>query len=132
MRSAGRLLPGVVVTVLGIIQFAVSGCGGGSSGSSVPPPPISVSFNGGSSQTIGQGQSATITAIVANDPSGKGVTWMLTGPGALSKQTSTSVEYDGPPAVASNATATITATAAADPSKSAAYMVNLAVISISV
>jgi hypothetical protein len=61
----------------------VSGCGGGSS---LPPPPISVSFNGGSSQTIGQGQSATITAIVANDQSGKGVTWMLTGPGALSKQ----------------------------------------------
>jgi hypothetical protein len=103
MRSAGRLLPSVAVTVIGIIQFAGSGCGGGSS---VPPPPISVSFNYGSAQTIGQGQSVTITAIVANDPRGQGVTWMLTGPGALRKQTNTSVEYDSPPAVASNATAT--------------------------
>jgi len=115
----------IVWIAIGIL----GGCGGCTSTSS---PVISVSFSGGSSQTIGQGQTVTITAIVANDSSGKGVTWALTGPGALSKQTSASVEYDAPPNVGSNATATITATAVADPSKSAAYTMNLAAITVSV
>src|SRR2546426_265862 len=42
-----------------------------------PPPAISISFIGGSSQTILQGQSITLTVTVSNDPSGKGVTWSL-------------------------------------------------------
>jgi len=91
-------------------SVVVSGCSSGSS-----TPPISVSFAGSNSQTIAQGQSATITASVSNDPAGKGVTWKVTGPGVLSKETSTSVEYDAPAGVPSNATAIVTATAVADP-----------------
>jgi hypothetical protein len=97
-------------------SVVVSGCSSGSS-----TPPISVSFVGSNSQTIAQSQSATITASVSNDPAGKGVTWKVTGPGVLSKETSTSVEYDAPAGVPSNATAIVTATAVADPTKSAAF-----------
>ena len=80
----------------------LSGCG---SGASTPPPVLSISFAGGSSGTVVQGQSLTITAAISNDSSGKGVTWKLSGPGALSKQTSSSVEYDAPVSVASSITA---------------------------
>jgi hypothetical protein len=55
-----------------------------------PPPVISVSFSNGNSKTIEQGQAVTITAVVSNDSSTQGVTWALSGPGALSKQTRTS------------------------------------------
>src|SRR5215467_11610773 len=131
MRGPNRRLwsASTPIGYLFIFAAVLSGCGGGSS---APPPPISVSFSGGTSQIIGQGQSVTITAIVANDASGHGVNWTLTGPGALSKQTSTSAEYDAPASVASNGAATITATAVADPSKAAVYVVNLAVIAVSV
>jgi hypothetical protein len=108
--------------VAGYLTAAVlSGCSSNSSG---PPPLISVSFPGGNSQTVAQGQSVTITASVTNDPAGKGVTWKVTGPGTLSKETSTSAEYDAPAGVPSNVTAIITATAVADPTKSAAFTVS--------
>jgi hypothetical protein len=112
-----------------LVGTIACGCGGGSS---TPPPQLSVSFSGGTSQVIGQGQSVTITAVVSNDSSGRGVTWTLGGPGALNEQSSTSVEYDAPANVAGNATATVTATAVADPRKSAVYTVNLVVVTVSV
>ena len=114
----------VALLAVGYLSATIlSGC---NSSSSAPPPPVtSISFSGGSSQTIAQGQSATITAIVTNDSSGKGVTWKLTGPGALSKQTGTSVEYDAPASVTSSATATVTATDVADPTKSATFTITI-------
>jgi predicted dienelactone hydrolase len=112
-----------------LVGTIACGCGGGSS---TPPPQLSVSFSGGTSQVIGQGQSVTITAVVSNDSSGRGVTWTLGGPGVLNEQSSTSVEYDAPANVAGNATATVTATAVADPRKSAVYTVNLVVVTVSV
>jgi hypothetical protein len=90
-----------------------------------PPPVISVSFTGGDSQTIQQGQSITINALVANDPSLQGVRWTLDGPGSLSNQTSTSVEFDAPATTISVLTATITAMSLADGSKSAAFTVTV-------
>lgn len=91
-------------------------------GSSTPPPPaISVTFPGANSQTIQQGQSLTINVVVNNDPSAKGVTWSLSGPGSLNKQAGTSVEYDAPAGVMSNLAATITATSVADSTKSAVF-----------
>ena len=119
MRTDRRMFAGAAIAMVAAI---LSGCG---SGTSTPPPAISISFPGGSSQTIMAGQSVSITVNVSNDSSGRGVTWKLTGPGALSKQTSTSVEYDSPVSVASNATATVTATAVADPSKSASDTVTI-------
>ncbi len=76
-RSALMALGFLTATIL-------SGWG---SGTSAPPPPtISISFNGGNSQTISQGQSILLTVNVSNDPSGRGVTWEPSGSGALSKQ----------------------------------------------
>jgi predicted dienelactone hydrolase len=117
---------------IGIAYFLaamLAGCGGGTS---TPPPQVSVTFSGGNSQTIGQGQIITITATIANDPSAKGVSWAFAGPGSLSKQTSTSVEYDAPASVVTNGSVTITATAVADTTRSAVYTVNLATIVVSV
>jgi hypothetical protein len=83
------------------------------------PPAISVSFNGGNSQTILQGQPIALTVTVSNDPSGKGVTWSLSGQGTLSKQSGTSVQYDAPASVASTISVMVTATSVADTTKSA-------------
>ena len=118
MRSRRVALTGLAVAA---ISFA-SACGGGGERT---PPVISVSISGAASQTIAQGQSVTITAVVTNDSAGKGVTWVLTGPGALSKQSSTTVEYDAPASVESNQAASVTATAAADRTKSAADTVTV-------
>ncbi len=113
----------IALVALGCLSTAIlSGCG---DGTSTPPPVLSISFSGGNSQTVVQGQSVTIAAIIQNDPSAQGVTWKLTGPGALSKQTTMSVEYDAPASVASNVTAMITATAIADPTKSAPFTVTI-------
>ncbi|HTS12680.1 MAG TPA: sialidase family protein [Candidatus Limnocylindrales bacterium] len=119
MRSRRVALTGLAVAA---ISFA-SACGGG--GEHTPPPVISVSISGTNSQTIEQGQSLTITAVVSNDSSGRGVTWALTGAGALSKQSSTTVEYDAPASVESNQAASVTATAVADRTKSAADTVTV-------
>ena len=68
---------------------------------------------------MSQGQSLTITVSISNNPSGKGVTGKLSGPGALTKQTSLSIEHDAPASVASTFTAIVTATSAADSSTTA-------------
>ena len=120
----------IALTAVGCLAAMIlNGC---SSGASTPPLVISISFTGSSSQTITQGQSTTITVIISNDSSGKGVTWKLTGPGSLNNQTNNSVEYDAPANVASTATATVTVTAVADPSKSAVFTVTVTPPPISV
>lgn len=117
-----RRTPYCILSIACAALVVLNGC---ASGSRAPPPVISVSFPGGNSQTVTQGQSVTITVTISNDSSGKGVNWNLTGPGALSKNTSTSVEYDAPASVASILTATVSATAVADPGKSAAFTVTV-------
>lgn len=47
-----------------------------------------------------------------------GVTWSMTGAGALTDQTSDSVQYNAPPTVPSNPAITVTATSIFDPSAS--------------
>src|SRR5882762_7194620 len=89
------------------------------------PPAISISFTGGNSQTILQGQSVTLTVNVSNDSSGKGVTWSLSGQGTLSKQSGTSVQYDAPASVASTVSVMVTATSAADTTKFAVATVTI-------
>lgn len=62
-----------------LVLLTMAGCSGSGS-----PPPISVSLSPSSAQEIDQSQTVGITATVINDTSGKGVSWALTGPGALS------------------------------------------------
>src|SRR5262249_36060951 len=118
MRPVSTLLLFTIASALALI-----GCSSG--GSSTPPPPLSVSFPQGHSPMIRQGQSVSISATTSNDPSEKGVSWSVSGPGTLSKQTSTSAEYDAPPSVASNEMATVIAASIADPSKTAAFTVTV-------
>ena len=108
----------IAMIALGFYTATIlSGCGSGTSAPMPAPAVIAINFTGGSSQTIPQGQSMLVTVNISNDPSGKGVTWKLSGPGALSKQTTTSVQYDPGPTVPSATTATITATSVADSTK---------------
>jgi hypothetical protein len=90
------------------------------------PPPISVSLSPSSARMIDQSQNLAITATVANDASGKGVSWNVTGPGSLSSPTSSSVTYNSPTtSLASAQQATVTATSVADQTKSASLRITV-------
>lgn len=85
--------------------FLVSCSGSG------PKPPILVAVSAPASQTD-QGLTIAITSTVANDPSGQGVKWSLTGAGSLSSQGILSVSYNAPPQsnITTAQSATVTAT----------------------
>lgn len=94
--------------------------------SSSSPSPISVSLSPSSPQAIDQGQTVGITATVMNEASSKGVSWTLTGLGSLSGAAGASVTYSSPTTNLTSAQqATITATSAADPTKSALLQITV-------
>jgi len=66
-----------------------------------------------------QTQKGGITATVAHDAKGAGVTWSMSGGGTLSGQTTTSATYNSPSSGNSAVTATVIATSVTDPTKSA-------------
>jgi hypothetical protein len=118
----GTLFPALVFLSL-LAAVLVSGCA--SSG-----PPVSVSLSPSSTQSVQQGQTVSISAIVPNDLSNKGVTWSLSGTGctgtacgSLTNQTATSLTYNAPTAIPSNLTVTVTATSVANPSKFASIII---------
>ena len=88
--------------------------------------PISVTVSAPTSQTD-QSLTITITSSVTNDPSGQSVKWTLTGPGTLSSLTGTRVIYTAPPVsnIKTVQSATVTATAVSDPTKSAALQIGV-------
>jgi len=94
----------------------LSACGGNSGTPVGIPVTVSVSAN---PTSVAPGGTSSLTATVANDSSGKGVSWSLSGIGTLSAQTATSVTYTAPTSVPSTTTVTITATSVASPSVSA-------------
>jgi hypothetical protein len=67
-----------------------------------------------------------ITASVANDSSGKGVSWSLTGGGTLSNQTTTGVTYTAPNPVTSISLPTVVATSVASSSVTASTPIVIA------
>ncbi len=75
---------------------------------------LSITLSSPTGQSLNAGQSLTITATVANDKNGAGVTWALSGTGALSQNTPTSVIYTAPSNVEAATTVTITATSVAN------------------
>jgi hypothetical protein len=109
----------VALIVLAMVAV-MSGC------SSSSPPPISVSLSPSSAQAIDQSQSLGITATVANNTPGKGVSWNLTGPGSLSSSTGSSVTYTSPTTnLTSSQQATVTAMSLADQTKSASLQITV-------
>jgi hypothetical protein len=114
----------VLVSLFTALITVTSGCGSSSS----PPnsPAISVSVAPSSPQGIDQAQTVNITATVTNDTSSQGVTWSLIGPGSLSSSAGPSVTYSSPTAsLTAPQQVTVTATSAADPTKSASLPITV-------
>ncbi|HXM01093.1 MAG TPA: DUF3443 family protein, partial [Chthoniobacterales bacterium] len=98
----------LVLILIGTLGFLV-GCGNNGTPAGVV---ISITLTP-SSASLNANQSVNITASVANDSSGKGVSWSLTGAGTLSNQTTTGVTYTAPATVTSTFVATVVATSIA-------------------
>jgi len=92
-----------------LVTLSLSGCGGGSK-------PVSVAVTA-SATTVDATDSVTLTAAVANDKNGAGVSWSVSGGGTLSNQTATSATYTAPSTNTSSLSATVTATSVADATK---------------
>ncbi len=95
----------VILTLASIL----SGCGGGSKS-----PTVAVTA---SVTTVDGTDTVKLTATVTNDKAAAGVSWSLSGGGALSSQTTASATYTAPAATTSAQTITITATSVADTTK---------------
>ncbi len=109
---------GVALFVLAIAAV-LGGCGSSS-------PPISVSLSPSSPQAIDQSETVAVAATLTNDTSSKGVSWTLTGPGSLSNSTGPSATYIAPPInLAGVQQATVTATSAADQTKTASLQITV-------
>jgi Putative Ig domain len=76
-------------------------------------------------QTLDQAATLTISATVLNDTSAAGVTWSLTGAGALSSTTTTAAVYNAPASVTSATTVTVTATSVTYPAQLASLKITL-------
>lgn len=108
-----------VVLFTAVVAAVMPGC------SSPSSAPISVSLSS-SSQATDQGQTISIKASVANDVSGKGILWSVTGPGSLSSSSGLSVTYLAPTTnVSTSQQAMVKATSVADPTKSAALQITV-------
>lgn len=56
------------------LAFVFVSCGGGNK-TETPPQPITVTFTAQPPQSVQVGAKASLTVMVANDPSDQGVTW---------------------------------------------------------
>ncbi len=94
------------------------------SASGIPPQPITVTVSPASASVPAAFGTQPFTAQLTNDAQNKGVTWSLSGAGcsgtacgSLTNATSTSVTYNGPSAIPTPATVTLTATSISDNTK---------------
>jgi hypothetical protein len=123
MRSASfsRLLKGYSLAFAGLFTaLMLSSCGGSSSG------PVSVTVTAAAS-SVDPTDTTTLTASVTNDKNSAGVTWTVTGGGALSGTTTTSATYTAPGGPSSPLTVTVNATSVADNTKSASATLTIPV-----
>lgn len=94
--------------------------------SSMSSPPVSLSLTPSSPQALDVGDTVKLTATLANDSSGKGVFWGITGPGSLSSSSGSSVTYTAPTSnITSAQQITVTATSAADSTKKASVQITV-------
>jgi len=114
-QSVVFLLFSLVFTFTGM---SLMGCGGSSS------KPLGVTVTA-SSSTVDGADKITVTATVANDKAAAGVTWAMTGAGALSNTSTSGATYTAPAPTASSQSATITATSVADATKTASVTITI-------
>src|ERR1700722_14458851 len=119
---AGHLLAATVLLGLG-------SCGGGSDSNQYP---ISVSFSTAPPSSISVGTTASVAAIVSNDPAGAGVNWSATCSGSdcgsfnpTGTANASPTTYTPPATVPSPATVTIIATSVTDSTKKASASVTI-------
>jgi hypothetical protein len=84
---------------------------------------ITISLSPSGSASVNPGGTLNIGATVSNDPSGKGVSWTLSGVGTLTNSTSTSVTYNAPASVTSTSSATVVATSIASSAVTASLQI---------
>jgi hypothetical protein len=110
----------LVLALVGSLGF-LAGCG-----SSGTPAGIAITITlAPSTATVNANGVVNVVATVANDSSGKGVSWTLQGVGALSAQTATSVTYTAPATVTSTSVATVVATSNASSSVTASLPITV-------
>lgn len=115
-----KSLPVLILSIT--LALGLPGC---SSSSSPTTTTAAVTLSPSGVQSVDQGQTLNITATVANDVNGQGVTWTLAGVGALSNNTTTSVTYTAPASVANNTIVSVTATSTADTSATASLSITI-------
>jgi len=93
-------------------------------------PKISIALSPASAQNAVGGQVIPVAATLTHDAKAAGVTWSLSGGGALSGQTTSAVTYTAPASIAAAGTATLTATSVTDPTQTAKLTINLVPISV--
>ena len=98
------------------------GCGGGGT---TKLQKMSISLTPSTQTNIDQGQALNFTAKVANDSSGDGVSWSMSGTscsgtacGTFSNKTTSAATYNAPATVSSSMTVTVLATSVSDTTKS--------------
>src|SRR5882724_11189437 len=106
-----------------VLAILVAGCNSSS-------PKISITLSPASPQNAIGGQVIPVTATLLHDAKAAGVTWSLTGGGALSGPTTSAVTYTAPATIASAGTATVTATSVTDPTVIVTLTINLVPISV--
>ncbi len=121
----------LLLAICGLVVMC--GCGGGGGGGGSEPPaaiPIVVSISPATQTNIDQGQTVKFTATLANDTSGKGVTWSASGTGVtgaacgtFSGTTATATTFNAPSPISANLSITVTATSASDTTKSSSAVV---------
>jgi len=107
-----------LILILSTLSF-LCGCGGEKPAAIL----MSVSLTPSTQTSIDQGQTLNFTAKVANDSSGDGVSWSMSGTscsgtacGTFSNKTTTAATYNAPTSVSSNMTVKVSATSVADTS----------------
>ncbi len=111
-----RALIGLVAVTF-LAGLSLTGCGGS--------PAITIAVTAAASSVDGS-DSTKLTATLTNDGNNAGVTWSVSGGGALSNTTATSATYTAPAPSSSPLTVTITATSVADTSKTASVTITVA------
>ena len=118
VSKSARVCERVWVGIIFAALMALAGCSSGSA-------PVSVSLTPSAAQAVDQGQTVSLTAAVAHDSSNGGVTWTLSGPGALTNQGTTSATYS---ANGTTGAATVTATSVKDTTKTASVKITVTAV----
>jgi len=110
-----KVVPSAFLVFVAVLS--ISGCGGSSAKPSVTVSP--------STKTVDATNPVSLSAAVANDKNSAGVSWTVSGGGALSNSTTSATTYTAPAASSTAATVTVTATSVADTTKTGTAVITV-------